>query len=170
MPLLWLIGMMGSGKSSAGPLIAAHRDVAFVDTDAEVERRTGMTIAEFWYERGEAAFRACEAAVVAEVAQRLDDAVVAAGGGAVLNAESVALMRAHGLVVWLAGDPGELAARLADDGSRPLLAGVDLETRLDTLMSERSLAYRRAAHLVIDTTGKTPAEVAGEVEALWNES
>ncbi len=155
---------MAAGKSTAGREAASRVGAGFADTDALVEERAGCSVAELWGQRGEAAFREFEAAVVQEVAGG-PPAVIATGGGVVLDPRNIQAMRASGVVVWLEGPPGELAQRAG--GGRPLLEGVDAESRLRELLEIRTPLYEVAAHHRIDTTGRTPADVAADVAGYW---
>lgn len=166
---LWLIGMMGSGKSVVGRILAQRLGMSFVDTDDAVAARTGCSVAQLWGTRGEAAFRELEAVVVAELAEK-SPAVVATGGGAVLDPRNVATLRATGKVAWLRATPPTLASRVGDGGGRPLLlteAGVD---RLGPILEARHDRYEDAADMVVETDGRDPEAVADEIEAWWNES
>ena len=165
---LWLVGMMGSGKTEAGRRLAKRLDMPFVDLDREVERRVGRTIAELWEQEGEASFRRLEA----EELQRLAAAegqVIATGGGAVLDPDNVARIRASGRVFWLDAPAEVLAARVAEGGSRPLLAGSEPAGRLSAILTERRPLYRHAAHHRV-AADRDPDEVAARIEALWNGS
>jgi shikimate kinase len=164
---LWLIGMMGAGKSTVGRRVAALRGTRFVDTDDVVTHHAGCSVPELWERQGEHAFREMEAAAVAELAAEAEPLVIATGGGVVMRAENVAAMRDNGRVVWLAADPPALASRVGGATDRPLLAGVRAETRLAEILAAREEAYAAAAHVVISTDERDPAEVATEVEALW---
>lgn len=167
-PGLWLIGMMGAGKSVVGRLAAERLGRGFADTDEEIERRMRRSIPEVWEAHGEAGFRAVEAAAVAALAGT--GAVVATGGGVVTRPENVTVMRRSGLVVWLEADPATLAARVGRGQGRPLLAGgAPVEERLAALAAERRAAYAAAAHRRVVTDGRTPEEVADEVVAIWEE-
>ncbi len=163
---LWLIGMMGSGKSAVGSRVAAHFGVRFIDTDAEVSRRTGCSIAQLWGTRGEAAFRAMESAAVAQAAGG-DAAVIATGGGVVLDPANVAAMRGSGTVVWLTAPPETLAARAGSGASRPLLADDPSPSRLALLLEERSSLYAAAADHVVETGSVSLDDVAERIEELW---
>ncbi len=164
---LWLIGMMGSGKSTVGRLVAARRGARFTDTDDEVTERAGCSVEELWQRDGEETFRDMEAAAVDRLAAADDAAVIATGGGAVLRPGNVASMRRTGTVVWLVADPPALAARVGGGAARPLLAGAPAERRLAEILAARVDAYSAAAHVVISTDGRDAAEVAGDVEAAW---
>ncbi|MGD2051481.1 MAG: shikimate kinase [Acidimicrobiia bacterium] len=166
---LWLVGMMGAGKSSVGAALALRRGVPFYDTDDEVEAEAGCTIARLWMERGEAAFRDLEAQAVARVAAA-PAGVVATGGGVVIDPSNVAAMRASGTVVWLTAPAAELYARVGETADRPLLSGGDGGERLADLLALRADRYREAADHTIDTTGRTTGDVVDEIEARWTPS
>ena len=150
---LWLIGMMGSGKSTVGKRIADASDREFVDVDSVVADRTGRPIAAIFEEQGEAAFRRLESAEIERLSRERGpgDAgrVIATGGGAVLDPADVEAMRRSGVVVWLDGPADVLAGRIAGE-HRPLLAGTDVESRLAEILVARHNLYRRAAHFRID--------------------
>jgi shikimate kinase len=160
---LWLVGMMGAGKSAVGPLLAQQLDRPYLDTDAEVENEAGATIAELFAREGEAAFRKRERGALEAVAGR--EVVVALGGGAIAQPGAGALLAATGRIVYLRARPETLLARIADAESRPLLAGLDAAARLariTDLLAQRAPHYE-AATLVIDTDGCTPEDVARRV-------
>jgi shikimate kinase len=165
--VLWLVGMMGSGKSTVGMRVARTGGHPFVDTDAVVEERARASIPEIFTQQGESAFRSLEEAVIADVAARSVAAVVATGGGAVLSEANIGLMR-QGTVVWLSASPATLARRLEGSSGRPLLTteGPTLDA-LDRLLAERRPAYERAAHVVIEVDRLDPDEAATEVMAAW---
>ena len=165
---VWLVGMMGSGKSSVGRALATMSGVPFVDTDQLVEVALGMSVADVWDQHGEEAFRDAEQSVIEEIG--VTQAVVAAGGGAVIRPVNVETMRRSGVVVWLTAEPGELARRVGSEAGRPLLRAVRRETTLAELLAERSTSYQAAAHHTVATDGRTIDEVAEEVEHLWSES
>lgn len=158
--------MMGCGKSEVGRRLAGLVGMEFIDLDAEVERQAGCSVSRIFEVEGEAGFRARERAAVEVVAAR-PGAVVAAGGGVVLDPRNVEDLRRESTVVWLQVSPGVAAARLGSDTGRPVLAGRegDLTARLSVLIDERAPAYERAAHLAVDGEG-TADEVAHTVAAL----
>jgi shikimate kinase len=159
---LWLVGMMGSGKSTVGRLVADELGRGFVDLDRTLEEIAGESVAEM-VRRDERAFRGREADMLAEVAGR--PLVVATGGGVVLDDDSVATMRSTGLVVWLEAPAGELAGRVGSVEERPLL-GDDPRGALHRLLAEREWRYRSAAHAVVDATPE-PVAVAAAVLGAW---
>ncbi|MGI6659411.1 MAG: shikimate kinase [Dethiobacteraceae bacterium] len=156
---LVLIGFMGTGKTEVGKLLASSLNRRLVDTDQLIVDRAGITIAEMFAQHGEPYFRRQEKAVIAELCQQ-KGLVISTGGGAILDPDNVAQLRAAGLVIWLDASVAELERRLADDQSRPLLAG---GTKLAELYQQRENAYRQAAHRRVDTTGKSPLTVVGEI-------
>lgn len=159
---VWLIGMMGSGKSTVGEGLARRLDIPFYDTDIEIVARIGCSIGELWGVEGEGAFRDLEASEVARLAGR--EAVVATGGGVVLRPENVAAMRDSGPVVWLRTSVEELAARVGVGDGRPLLAEAPVEERMSAVLDERRALYETAASIIVETDGMTAEQVVGEVE------
>jgi shikimate kinase len=135
-----LVGMMGAGKSSIGRRLAARLTLAFIDADSEIEERAGMTIAELFDRHGEAYFRAGEARVIARL---LDNGpqVLATGGGAFMNPDTRALIRAKGISVWLKAEFELLYRRIKRRNDRPLLKTEDPAARLQSLIEERYPVY-----------------------------
>lgn len=162
---LWLIGMMGAGKSTVAPLVAESLDRDWVDADEAVEHLSGRRISDLFAE-SEAAFRQIEAEVVDEVAG--SPLVVACGGGVVTSPDLVEIMRETGFVVWLDVSVEILAARTGDRRSRPLLAD-DPAAALERLFTQRASSYRAAAHVIVSSEG-APEDVAAEVVKAWNAS
>lgn len=161
-PVVTLIGLMGAGKTKVGRRAADTLGRPFVDTDRVVERAAGMTVSEIFDTEGEQAFRARERAAIAEALTR-DGAVVSVGGGAVLDPDNVARIRAAGDVVWLYAEPETLAVRLRRStgrGDRPLLAGTEPVAALRDLLDRRRPAYAAAATVTLPTDGMAVAESA----------
>lgn len=165
---LVLVGLMGAGKTTVGSMLGRRLQRPFVDTDAELEQVLGSRIAELFDTIGERRFRALESERVRHAAA-LRGQVIAVGGGALLDPGNVTHLRGTGDLILLDAVPAELATRiLSEDGgaSRPLLAGAaDPESRLAALRAQREEIYEAAASHAIDTTGKTPEQVADEVLA-----
>jgi shikimate kinase len=159
-----LVGMMGSGKSVVGAMVARSLGLPFVDLDEEIERSEGMTIGEIFALRGEPHFRGVEAAVLAEICRR-GEGVLATGGGTVLREENRALLRRWGRTVYLRAEAGTLAARLAgtEVEGRPLLAGGRREDLLRAILDEREEAYGEA-DWTIQTDSLDPETVARTIE------
>ena len=164
---LWLIGMMGSGKSTIGRRIAATTDREFVDVDSVVEKRAGDSIASIFEGQGEAAFREMECAEIRrlsrEPAPGATGRVIATGGGVVLDPASVEVMRRSGVVAWLDAPHGVLAGRTGGE-ERPLLAGTDGASGLAEILAGRHSLYEQAAHYRIDAdrpVDEVVSDVAG---------
>jgi shikimate kinase len=168
MGTLWLVGLMGSGKSTVGPLVAARLGLPFIDLDAEVASAAGRSVAEVFAAEGEVGFRRREAAALATVAGKA--AVVACGGGVAVDADNVARMRAGGRVIWLEAAPRLLAARVGRGEGRPLLGAGRVARRLRRLRAERGAAYAAAADRRVATDGLAPPPVAEEGVRWWNQS
>jgi len=168
---LILIGPMGAGKSSLGRKLAAHFGRSFVDTDEEIIRQTGASIATIFEYEGEAGFRQRECAALAEVLSK-DGQVVATGGGIVLDADNRALIAQRGYVLYLHVDLEQQLARLNHDRTRPLLARDDRESILRAMSTERLPLYRALADLEMDTSGDTLGEafsfLARQLESCWH--
>jgi shikimate kinase len=159
---LVLVGLMGAGKTTVGAGCATRLDRPFVDTDDLVEVLAGRTVAEL-FATGEQAFRDVERQAVADATASPTPLVIACGGGAVLDAENRAALRARGFVVWLRADPAVLAERVRDDGiDRPLLADGPLPT-LVRLAETREAAYGAVADTQVSTGGRPPDAVADAV-------
>ncbi len=153
------------GKSTVGSLVASRLGLELVDTDALVESGAGTSVAAIFETAGETRFRELESHAVMASAGRA--AVVACGGGAVLDLANRQLMKNSGLVVWLDAPGDALAARLGTGAGRPLLNGPALTERVVEIAAARRNAYAAAADHRVDTVGRTPEEIAEEVVALW---
>ncbi|MDP9101919.1 MAG: shikimate kinase [Actinomycetota bacterium] len=158
-----LIGPPGAGKSTVGTLLAARLGVDFRDTDADVERTSGKTIAEIFYDEGEPGFRAREHQAVEE-ALATHRGVLSLGGGAVLNSHTRALLRGHH-VVFLTVSLGEAANRVGLSRDRPVLA-LNPRATLRDLMAQRLPFYQALAGVTVDTTGREPDDVAADIARL----
>ena len=141
---------MGAGKTTIGRLLARKLNRRFIDSDHEIEARTGATIPWIFEIEGEACFRRREADVIRDLSAQ-EGLVLATGGGAVLNADSRAYLAERGTVVYLRASIGSILQRTAHDKSRPLLQTADPRAKLEQLLAERDPLYREIADLVIDT-------------------
>jgi shikimate kinase len=160
---LLLAGMMGAGKTSVGRLLAQRLGWAFVDSDACVEQTQSRPIREIFALEGEARFRALEREALETLPA--SQAVVALGGGAVVDPATRKLLRAKGTLVWLDASPEALAKRLGAAGERPLLADLDGPERIERLRqlrAERAVAYADS-DLRVDTEGLSPEQVCAAV-------
>ncbi len=156
-----LTGFMGTGKSEVGRRLAKRLGRAFVDTDELVETRAGKPVAAIFRDDGEPRFRALERAAVVDATARAG-AVVALGGGAVLDPENLACVRANGVLVCLTARPETILARIGDVRRRPLLASGDPREIIERLLAERQEAYA-AADLTVDTSERSAEEVVEEI-------
>lgn len=148
------VGMMGSGKSHIGFIFARAVGLPMFDSDALIERRAQKKISEIFAEKGEAQFRAMEKDAISELINNKDVCVIATGGGAVTNPETLALLKEKALIVWLDVDAAELVSRIPDVSSRPLLAKGNPVEILKELSEERRPLYKQA-HIHINSTGLT---------------
>ncbi len=163
---LFLVGLMGAGKSSVGRLLAKRLGKTFVDCDHELESRTGVRIPVIFEIEGETGFRAREATLIAELTAR-DNIVLATGGGAVLSAENRALLARRGCVVYLRAAVDELWRRTRHDKNRPLLQTGDPRARLAELLAVREPLYEEVAHVVVETGAQSlPALAERIIERL----
>jgi shikimate kinase len=161
-----LIGYRGAGKSAVGRRLADRLGLVFYDTDVLIEEYGGRTIQEMVSAKGWEYFREREKAVIRELSA-IDAAVIATGGGAVLDPENVALLKRNGRLIWLIADPQTLITRMqADQGNRkrrPSLAGGDHAGETAALMAARTPYYRAAADWSLDTSGKTVGQLVDEI-------
>jgi len=167
---LFLVGMMGAGKSTIGRILARRMKRPFFDSDHEIERRCGVSVPVIFDIEGEPGFRAREAQIIAELTER-EGIVLATGGGVVLDAESRRRLATRGTVVYLHAPPADLHERVRHDKNRPLLATADPLAKLEALYAERDPLYREIADLVMDT-GKQSAptlvrQLQGRLEETW---
>ena len=161
---LYLVGMMGSGKTSTGRPLAEQLGYGFVDADAVIEQAAGCSIPEIFERDGEAGFRALESQVLNAIGQR-HSLVVATGGGVVTQQENWGLLHT-GIVVWLDVVPEQLMQRLrADSTVRPLLQTVDPDAALNALLNQRRPLYAEA-DLTVVIDQETPAAVADGILQL----
>ena len=161
-PRVVLVGTMGAGKTTVGRVLAETWGLGFRDTDQDVEAAEGRSVSDIFVDSGEAAFRDLERAAVA-TALSDHDGVLALGGGAVLDERTRALLSGH-RVVFLRVGLSEAAQRVGLGVSRPLLLG-NVRGRIKQLIDERTPVYESVATHVVDTDGKSVAEVVEHVRA-----
>ncbi len=163
-----LIGLPGSGKTSAGQRLARRFCLPFVDADQVFEAQAGQSITSYFAQYGEAAFREQETATLRNILAAQEPCVLSTGGGAVLRAENRALLKAGGIVVvYLLAQPDAIYQRLRNDTQRPLLQVADPRAKINTLFEERDALYRETAHLVVETgRNSLSAQVRKIAEAL----
>ena len=163
---LFLIGPMGAGKSAVGRQLARMLHLEFMDSDDEIEARTGVDIAFIFEKEGEEGFRKREAQAIDDLSQR-QGLVLATGGGAVIDEKTRSRLGARGFVVYLQTSVDQQLERTRRGRQRPLLEAEDPRQVLEGLMTARDPMYREIADLVVDTDGRRVNAVAKEIfEAL----
>jgi shikimate kinase len=161
---IFLVGPMGAGKSTVGKRLADVRGMEFIDSDAEIEIRTGVDIPYIFEKEGEAGFRRREHAVICDLTQR-NGIVLATGGGAILDAENRQCLAARGFVVYLHASLDQQVHRTARTDNRPLLQGEeDRRAVLHRLFEMRDPLYREIADLVLHTDGRNARTLARDIE------
>jgi len=159
---LFLIGPMGAGKSAVGRQLARLTHLDFVDSDEEIENRTGVDIPFIFEKEGEEGFRKRESKVIDELSLR-EGIVMATGGGAVVDPESRSRLGARGFVVYLYTSVKQQLDRTQRGRNRPMLETGDREQVLEELMQQRDPMYREIADLTVDTDGRKVQTVAREI-------
>jgi shikimate kinase len=163
---LVLVGMMGTGKTTVGTVLARRLGRPLIDSDAEVEARTGRTVREIFETDGEAAYRPLETEALLDALASPVPAVIAAAGGVVLAERNrQALKEQAGLVVWLRADPAVLAGRVGHHDHRPLLDNDDPAGTLVRLAAERTPLYAEVADVIVDEGTKAPDQIVDEILA-----
>jgi len=162
---IFLVGLMGAGKTTVGRLLARRLGKRFLDTDHEIEHRTGVKIPVIFEIEGEAGFRAREAQVI-DALTALDDVVLATGGGVVLDAANRARLASRGFVIYLAADTKHLWQRTRHDKGRPLLQTSDPLAKLQELYTIRDPLYREVADLVVETGRQSVGALVGQLLTL----
>ncbi|MGW8247415.1 MAG: shikimate kinase AroK [Acidiferrobacterales bacterium] len=158
---IFLIGPMGVGKSTIGRQLANLLGKDFMDTDHEIEKRTGVDIPTIFDIEGEEGFRKREAAIVDEMTSG-SNLVLATGGGVILREDNRRALR-RGFVVYLSASLGTLVERTRRDKSRPLLQNTDKQKKIEELMAERDPIYREESDLIVETDGRSAKAVAKEI-------
>lgn len=161
---IFLVGLMGAGKSTIGRHLAKSLGMEFVDSDHELERRTGASIPLIFDVEGEAGFRQREKKLIDELTQR-NRIVLATGGGVVLDPDNRAWLRERGQVIYLYATVEQLLSRTAKDRNRPLLQTADPRARLQELLQARDPLYREVADMVVDTGGRSARGAEREILA-----
>jgi shikimate kinase len=156
---IYLIGMMGTGKSTLGKTLSKNMQKPFIDLDSEIEKTGGSSVSEIFDRDGEERFREVET----EQLKQYSGSVVACGGGIVLKLENRHFIKNNGIAILLTASMGELSQRLSDSDNRPLLANDITEEALTKLWLERQLDYLNTADFTIETGGKNPEELSEEI-------
>jgi len=159
---IFLIGPMGAGKSAVGRYLARTMHLSFVDSDDEIESRTGVDIPFIFEKEGETGFRKREAVVIDDLS-KMDGVVLATGGGAVIDADSRSRLGGRGFVVYLYTSVDQQVLRTKKGRERPLLDNIDPRTTLQDLLDLRDPMYREIADIVVETDGRKVKSVADEI-------
>lgn len=166
---VFLVGLMGAGKTTVGRLLAKELKYQFVDSDHEIERRNGVAIPTIFEIEGESGFRLREKQVIAELS-RCEQIVLATGGGAILDPENRRCLHESGMVVYLAASPDTLHERTRHDRGRPLLQVDDRLSTLRDLYQLRDPLYREAAHMVVEVGHAQAQHVARHIAKRLSEN
>ena len=153
---------MGAGKSAVGRYLARTMHLSFVDSDDEIESRTGVDIPFIFEKEGEEGFRKRETAVIDDLS-KMDGVVLATGGGAVINPDSRSRLGGRGFVVYLYTTVDQQVARTQKGRERPLLESTDPRATLQALLDTRDPMYREIADIVVETDGRKVKSVANEI-------
>ena len=156
-----LIGFMGTGKTTVGRLLAGRLGRPFVDSDKKIELWHGMSIKEMFENHGENYFRQREKEAIARLS-RYHNAVIATGGGVVLQQKNMERLKRHGVIIALTAELEMILQRTARKDARPLLNGVERAETVRNLLQNRESLYKQAA-FVVDTTTLTPQQVVAEI-------
>ncbi len=159
---IFLIGPMGAGKSAVGRQLAKLLHLSFVDSDDEIETRTGVDIPFIFEKEGEDGFRKREAKVIDDLSA-MESVILATGGGAVVDPQNRSRLGARGFVVYLYTTVDQQLARTQNGRERPMLANGDSRKILEDLMSVRDPLYREIADLTVETDGRKVKAVASEI-------
>lgn len=160
---IYLVGLMGAGKTTVGRQLAKRLNRRFFDSDHEVESRTGVRVPVIFEIEGESGFRKRESQILAELSQE-PDLVVATGGGAVLSEENRRCLRDTGVVVYLSAPPAVLFERTRLDRNRPLLQVEDPLAKLTELFQQRDPLYREVADIVVEGKDGCAASLVQQIE------
>jgi shikimate kinase len=160
MKSIYLIGFMGSGKTTIGKALSLSLNIPVMDSDEEVSRLTGKTIMEIFDKEGEVGFRLLETKCLRSLP--VENSIITTGGGIVLREENRKWMQENGMVVLLDASPEEILKRLEGDKTRPLLLE-DKETKVTKILDERLPLYVDTANLIIETTGKSVEVIVEEL-------
>ena len=159
---IFLVGPMGTGKTTIGRQLAQALGLEFEDSDREIQRRTGVDIPTIFEYEGEEGFRIRERKVIADLVE-VENQVLATGGGAVTDADNRRLLPARGFVIYLECSPEQQYDRTYKDKNRPLLQSDDPLESLKQLMTERDPLYREVADLVVSTEGRSASAVVKDI-------
>ena len=156
---IFLVGMMGAGKTTIGKLLAHSLDKTYFDSDREIQKRTGVSIPVIFEIEGESGFRRRETDVLSELVKS-ENIVLSTGGGAVLSATNRELLMRHGTVIYLRATIDDLWRRTRQDKNRPLLQTANPRKRLIELYAQRDPLYRETAHIIVESGKRSARHLA----------
>ena len=156
---IFLVGMMGAGKTTIGKLLAHFLDKTFFDSDREIQKRTGVSIPVIFEIEGEAGFRKRETEMLTELLKS-ENIVLATGGGAVLSIENREILKRGGTVIYLRATVDDLWRRTRQDKNRPLLQTSDPRRKLAELYAQRDPLYRETAHIIVESGKRSARHLA----------
>ncbi len=163
---IYLIGMMGSGKSTVGKILSKKMDIPFLDLDHYIEVKNNKSITDIFKENGEPHFRELETEALFHIEK--SNVLVACGGGIILDKENRQKLQSTGKVVFLQASISQLAERLQAVIDRPLLQEKGVEEELDKIWNERNKFYLGTAHITVNTDRQTPEEISEDIIKLIN--
>jgi shikimate kinase len=164
---VFLIGLMGAGKTTVGKLLASRLHCDWLDSDKVLEQRCGVSISEIFEHEGELSFRDREQLLLDELTQK-PNLVLSTGGGIILREENRLMLSSRGIVVYLKANPHELWLRTRNDKSRPLLQGENARKKIFDLHALRHPLYQKTAHITVSTGSPSVREVVDKVQAAIN--
>ncbi len=166
---IFLVGLMGAGKSTIGRQLARELGKQFRDSDSEIEKRTGVSIDVIFDIEGEQGFRRRETRMLQELVEERG-IVLATGGGAVLASENRQLLRDNGWIIYLKASAEHLAGRVKLDRRRPLLQTGDKLAKIRELMTQREPVYQQLADMVVETNNRSIPRVVREISKMIKET
>ena len=166
---IFLVGLMGAGKSTIGRRLAQELGKQFRDSDSEIEKKTGVSIDVIFDIEGEQGFRRRETGILKELVEERG-IVLATGGGAVLAPENRELLRDNGMVIYLKATAEHLAGRVRLDRRRPLLQSGDKLAKIHELMIQRDPVYQQLADMVVETNNRSIPRVVREISKMIKET
>lgn len=155
----YLIGMMGSGKTTIGNLLSKELDHNFFDIDQIIEKNYKTTISNFFEIYGEKKFREIESSIL----KKLNGGIISCGGGIILNNDNISFMKDNGICILLKASTNTLKSRLNGNNSRPLLKQYEDKAKIDTIWKERREKYLYAADYEFNTDQKTPVQITSKI-------
>ena len=160
---IFIVGLMGSGKTSIGKLLAKRTGRLFIDTDSEIIKESGMTITEIFNKFGENYFRDLEYKVLSK-AKLIENHVISTGGGIILKLENIKIMKSSGTIIFLDIDVETQLSRVKNKKNRPLLDGDNMIGNLVNIKKERDYIYKNISDYIISISEKNKSEIVGEIQ------